>query len=118
MQNAGNSAGDMKGDVKFVFSIVNTTGFQRHGMDLIYKKQITLKEALTGFSFDLVHVNGKTLCLNNKTNRTIIAPHYKKVIPGLGMVRDGNTGNLIIEFDVAFPESLTIEQMDAIANIL
>jgi len=36
----------------------------------------------------------------------------------LGMIREGNTGNLILDFEVKFPESLTPEQKEAISNIL
>jgi len=73
---------------------------------------------LTGFSFELFHVNGKTLSINNMKNRTIVTPNYRKTIPNLGMVRDGNTGNLIIEFSVTFPEHLTEEQTTQLLAIL
>ena len=119
MRDCGNTISDeLKGDIKIVVGIENNTPFLRQGMDLIYKKTITLKESLTGFTFDVVHVNGKTLSLNNNTNRTIVKPGYKKVIPNLGMVRDSNTGNLIIEFNVEFPDKLTEEQMSHLAEIL
>jgi DnaJ-class molecular chaperone len=119
LRDCGNTVSpDLKGDIKFVVKIASSPVFARHGMDLIHKKQITLKESLTGFSFDLHHVSGKMLCLNNNTNRTIIKPNYRKVISNLGMVRDGNSGNLIIEFDVVFPETLSFEQMTALSQIL
>lgn len=119
LRDCGNTVSpELKGDIKFVVKITPSPIFERYGMDLIFKKQITLKESLTGFSFELPHVSGKMLCLNNNTNRTIIKPNYKKVISNLGMVRDGNSGNLIIEFSVAFPDSLTVEQMNALSHIL
>jgi DnaJ-class molecular chaperone len=34
------------------------------------------------------------------------------------MIREGITGNLVLEFDVKFPESLSAEQKEAIGNIL
>ena len=119
MRDCGNMVNDdLKGDIKIVISVEKHASFLRQGMDLLYKKTITLKEALTGFSFEVEHINGKSLCINNHTNRTIIKPGFKKVIPGLGMVRDNNTGNLIIEFTVDFPESLTEEQTATINEIL
>ena len=96
----------------------NNTPFLRKGMDLIYKKTITLKEALVGFSFDVQHVNGKNISINNHVNQTIVKPGYTKSIPGLGMMRDNNTGNLIIEFSVEFPESLTEEQIAKLQEVL
>jgi DnaJ family protein B protein 13 len=119
IRDCGNTAHEhLKGDIKIVISIKNTTLFIRHGMDLIYKKTVTLKEALTGFAFDVSHISGKLLALNNKTSNTIVYPGYKKVIPGLGMTRDTNKGNLIIEFDVTFPTSLTPEQITGLEQIL
>ena len=119
LRDCGNTVSpELKGDIKFVVKIAPSSLFERYGMDLIYKKQITLKEALTGFSFELHHVSGKMLCLNNNTNRTIIKPNYKKVISNLGMLRDGNSGNLIIEFSVVFPDTLSLEQMTALSQIL
>jgi DnaJ-class molecular chaperone len=119
MQNCGNTvSAELKGDIHFAIKVKPSEMFERHGMDLLYKRAISLKESLTGFSFEISHVNGKVLCLNNTKNRTIITPNYRKVIPNLGMVRDGNTGNLIIEFSVVFPESLTEEQTKQLAEIL
>jgi DnaJ-class molecular chaperone len=119
MRDCGNTVNaNLKGDVKWIVKIQPSSVFERYGMDLIHKKTITLKESLTGFSFDLLHVNGKTLCLNNHTNRTIVKPGFKKHIPNLGMMRDGKTGNLIIEFTIQFPDSLTEDQMAKLADVL
>lgn len=119
LRDCGNTINDdLKGDIKFMVSIENNTPFLRQGMDLLYKKTITLKEALVGFSFELQHINGKNICINNHQHRTIVKPGYKKNIPGLGMVRDNNTGAFIIEFTVAFPDTLTEEQLQKLDEIL
>jgi DnaJ-class molecular chaperone len=107
-----------KGDIKICIQIENNTQFKRHGLDILFKKTISLKESLCGFSFEIQHLNGKQLCLNNNTNKTIIHPNYKKIIPGLGFVRENNVGSMIIEFDIQFPDSLTEEQMSQIMDIL
>jgi DnaJ homolog subfamily B member 4 len=108
----------LKGDIKVGIQIKNETPFQRHGMDLSFKKTLTLKEALCGFSIEIQHLNGKTLYINNSTNITVIQPNYKKVVPQMGMVKDGTRGNLIIEFDIDFPATLTKEQIEALKGIL
>jgi len=121
MRDRGNMVhDDCRGDLKFIFQVEGTSeaGLQRHGLDLVYRKSISLKEALCGFSFDIKHLNGKGLCLNNMTNPTIIRPNFKKVIPGLGMNREGSCGNLVIEFVVDFPESLTAEQIATLVQVL
>jgi DnaJ-class molecular chaperone len=77
-----------------------------------------LKEALCGFEFELPHISKKTLSFKNKTNHAIVSPGYKKVIPDYGMKREAHVGNLIIEFDVLFPEQLPIETVAAISELL
>lgn len=119
MRDCGNTVShDLKGDIKFIVRVESSPHFERQGMDLLHKHQISLKESLTGFTFDLMHVNGKQLCINNLKNRTIVTPNYRKTIPNLGMMRDGNVGNLIIEFLVVFPEHLTEEQTEQLKMIL
>jgi|Laugresbdmm110sn_2_1035109.scaffolds.fasta_scaffold00372_9 DnaJ-class molecular chaperone len=119
VEGKGNVANEQqKGDVKITIQVVNNTVFRRKGLDLIFRKGISLKESLCGFSFELPHLNGKILNLNNKNNATIIKPNFKKVIPGLGLTRDGATGNMVIEFEVEFPDYLTPEQIVGISQIL
>jgi DnaJ family protein B protein 4 len=118
VEGAGNIINDLKGDVKLSFKIEEHPLFKRRDCDLIYKKKISLKEALCGFSFELQHLNGKMLFLNNKSNRNIITPDTKKTIPNLGIEHQGKTGNLIIEFIIDFPVNLSEEQMNTIASVL
>ena len=115
---AGNAINEqVKGDIKVGIKIVNTTVFVRNNMDLLLRKRLTLKEALCGFSFEIAHLNGKSMLLNNFS--TIIRPNYKKIIPNLGMVREGQaSGSLIIEFDIEFPETLTAEQLEGLKTLL
>ena len=109
---------DIKGDVKLTFQIKNNSIFKRHGLDLIYNKTLSLKESLCGFSFEISHLNGKILNMNNMTNSAVIKPNYKKIVPGFGMNKNGQTGNLIIEMTIDFPDILTKEQIDGLQNIL
>jgi len=106
------------GDVKISFQIKNDTEFQRRGMDLVYPKKISLKEALCGFVFEINHISGKKLCLNNKTNSSVIKPNFKKVVPSMGMVRENSTGNMIIDFEIVFPDALTEEQITGLDALL
>jgi DnaJ-class molecular chaperone len=115
MMGRGHAVNDeIKGDIKINIQVTNDTEFSRRGLDLYYKKTVSLKDALCGFSFELRHLNGKTFCLNNNTNHTIIKPQFKKTIPNLGMIRENAQGSLIIEFDVEFPDSLTAEQIEVL----
>jgi DnaJ family protein B protein 4 len=110
--------GQAHGDVRIQIQLVNNTPFKRHGTDLIYNKKISLKEALCGFVFEIDHLNGKRLSLNNVNNPTVIKPNFKKMVHGMGMTRDNSTGNLIIEFEIEFPDSFTSEQIEGLNNVL
>jgi DnaJ-class molecular chaperone len=107
-----------KGDLKLVFKINNKTHFIRQDQDLRYKKTITLKEALCGFTFELKHINGKVLSMNNTSKHAIVKPNYKKIIPLLGMQRGNHIGNLVIEFTIDFPDNLSEQQIDQLNDIL
>jgi DnaJ-class molecular chaperone len=109
---------ELKGDLHINVKIRNDTIFKRQGLDLYLQKNLSLKEALCGFSFDIPHLSGKMLCLNNTTNPTVIKPDYKRLVQGLGMTRENATGNLIIEFTIEFPDTLTPEQITSIKEVL
>lgn len=108
---------DCKGDIKLFIKIDNSTDFKRSGLDLIYEKTISLKESLCGFNFELKYINGKTYTINNNSGN-IITPNYNKIIPNMGLTRESYTGNLIINFKVVFPESLTIEKIEELKQVL
>ena len=46
----------IKGDVKIFIKVINDTEFKREGINLILEKNISLKEALCGFSFNIEHL--------------------------------------------------------------
>lgn len=106
-----------KGDVKIFIKIVNETNYKRNGLDLICEKSITLKESLTGFKLEMPYLNGRIISMNNDGN-TIITPNYLKVIEKYGFQRENNVGNLIIKFNVEFPETLSEEQKKKLKTIL
>jgi DnaJ-class molecular chaperone len=118
LKNKGNVLNDdCRGDLKLFVKVENNTEFERHGLDLLINKTISLKESLCGFSFELKYINGKTYTLNNSLGN-IIPPNYKKVIPNMGLTRDERVGNLIIHFIVEFPEKIEINKLEELINIL
>jgi DnaJ-class molecular chaperone len=118
LREKGNVINDrVKGDIKIFIKVENNTEFIRNGLDLKIDKKISLKESLCGFSFELKYINGKTYTLNNNKG-SIIPPEYVKVIPNMGLTREGKTGNLLITFHVEFPVSLTDEKINKLIEIL
>ena len=118
MRDRGNILNENnKGDIKIFIKINNDTGFIRNGLDLILNKTISLKEALCGFVFDMKYIDGREFKINNNRGN-IITTNYNKVLHNMGMKRNGHSGNLIINFNVAFPEKLSDEQIDKLSSIL
>ena len=106
LRDKGNIAeNDLKGDIKLFIRIINNTEFKRQGLDLILEKNISLKEALCGFTFEIKYLTGKIYTINNNSGN-IIVPGYKKMIPNMGFTREQHTGHLIIVFNIKFPEKL------------
>lgn len=119
MKGVGHVVNDhLKGDVHIHVKLMNNTCFKRQGLDLIMNKKLSLKEALCGFTFDIPHINGKTFSLNNNVNPSVISPGFRKTIPGLGMAKENAKGNLIIEIEIAFPETLSEEQVEQLKEVL
>jgi DnaJ-class molecular chaperone len=118
-RNKGNmiSPGNI-GDVKVIIKLQGHSIYQRHGLDLIYNKNITLKEALCGLSFDIKHLSGKIYKINNARGTSIISPGYQKIVQGLGLSRGQHTGSLVIRFNIIFPQKLSDENIALIEKAL
>ena len=108
---------NVKGDVKVFVKIINDTLFKRSGLDLVLDKNITLKESLCGFTFEIKYLNGKSYTLNNNKGN-IIPPEYKKLYPGMGLTRGEHKGNMVIHFHIQFPEKLSEEQIEKLLLVL
>lgn len=117
VKNKGNIMMDIQGDIKLHIIIKNETKFNRRGLNIYYKKEISLKEALTDFTTEFEHLNGKKYKLDHSGN-SIIKPGQETRIPGLGMTRGNSTGALIIQFVLNFPRKLSEEQKAKIKEIL
>jgi DnaJ-class molecular chaperone len=117
LKEKGNIASEKnKGDIKIFIKIDNNTEFKRSGLDLILEKTITVKEALCGFTFELKYISGKIYTITNNSGN-IISNGYKKLIPNMGFTRDDHTGNLLIIFNVSFPEKLPEDVLAALRAI-
>jgi DnaJ-class molecular chaperone len=117
LQDKGNVLNQhIKGDIKIFVKVNNESIFKRSGLDLILEKNISLKEALCGFTFEIKYLNGKSYTLNNNKGN-VIHPEYRKIYPNMGLTRGEHKGNMIIHFHIDFPESLTEEQINKLNEI-
>lgn len=116
--NKGNSYvnnGVSHSNVKIIIVLKPHELFQRNGLDILYIKSISLKDALIGFSFMLNHINNKSY---NISCTEIVHFNYEKIINNMGFVRDSFVGNLIIKFNILFPTSLSLDTKKQLAKLL
>ena len=102
-------------NIKILICLIKNELFERNGLDIIFIKTITLKEALLGFSFNLTHINNKNFKI---TCSEIINFNYEKLIPNMGFIRDTFVGNLIIKFNITFPLTISQESKKLLEKIL
>lgn len=89
------------GDIIIVLQVEGSqNGFTRSGNDLIYVQNILLSDALCGSSFKINTLDDRVLFI---TCDDVIKPGARKVIPKEGIAN----GNLVIEFNVVFPDALS-----------
>jgi len=118
IKDKGNSINNIIfGDIKIQIKIKKHDLFIRKGLDLIYKKEITLKESLCGFIFIVDHINKKKYTIKND-GINIIKPGQEQIIPNLGITRDNYIGNLVINFSIIYPDELSLEQKKKLKEIL
>jgi DnaJ family protein A protein 2 len=106
------------GDVFVEVFIEKHKDFIRKGADLLYKKEITLLQALTGFSMVITHLDGRKIEVKPKEGETI-KPGLKTV-KELGMPFHNapyRFGNLYVEFEVVFPGKLDNSEIEKLKEI-
>jgi len=107
------------GDVIVIVKSTPHQYFQRQGAHLFMKKQISLADALTGFEFKIIHLDDRVLVVNSKAGK-VTKPGQLRVIRNEGMPHRHNPfkkGHLYLEFDVEFPESMDIKQVELLRAV-
>ena len=117
LKNRGHILDNLTGDIELTFKVQNDTDYIREGMNITINKEVSLKDALCGFSFEIDHINGKNYKISNQPGN-IIKPGYVREICGMGMKRNSQVGRLFIKFNIKFPENLSEEQIEKISEIL
>jgi DnaJ family protein B protein 4 len=92
--------------------------YKREGDDIIHNVDITLKEALTGWSRTVKTLDGKQIGVSSAGPTP---PTYKDRYPGLGMPKSkkpDERGDFIVGVKMQFPTSLTPAQKNQLKEIL
>eukprot|EP01067_Filipodium_phascolosomae_P006185 Filipodium_phascolosomae@DN4460_c0_g1_i1.p1 len=112
---------EMHGQPSDIVLVVRTkphSEFRRDGNNLIKKVNISLSQALTGFSHNVKTLDGRSIPVNQTE---IIQPGKKYTIANEGMPiskSPGKRGSLLLEYDVQFPRSLSQDQKNKIREAL
>jgi DnaJ family protein A protein 2 len=121
------------GDINFIVQVKEHDVFQRKGADLLMRKELSLNQALCGFSFKITHLDGRQIVVKSRPGEVIKAlmdsgtglasSPFVKIVPDEGLPSVGNPfvrGHLYIVFSVRFPNDneLSSEQVSALKTIL
>jgi DnaJ-class molecular chaperone len=110
------------GDITIQIQIEPHPHFSRKGNDLFYRRVLSIQEALCGIAVEVPAFAGRpTIQFGNDVYGQVICPGNAKVFNGLGFKRiDGSVGNLVVEFDVKWPERVALNggEMDVLRGLL
>ncbi|KAG0277275.1 hypothetical protein BGZ95_006201 [Linnemannia exigua] len=107
-------------DIEFVLEEKPHDTFTRRGDDLIVDLELTLLEALSGFSKTVKTLDGRTLPVSASSSR-VVQPGQEERFPGEGMPiskKPGQKGDLLVRYVVKFPTQLTAAQKDGLRKVL
>ena len=117
IKNKGNIVNTMQSHIKIKIQLIEDNIFKRDGLNLIFTKNITFKESICGFSFNLKHLNNKYYTINNESG-IIVHSKTNNIIPKLGFIREDIYGDLIIKYEILYPDKLDESIIQKLNNIL
>jgi len=105
------------GDVVFTVREKPHPRFTRNKHDLVHVARVSLRDALTGCTVNVETLDGRVLPI---AVNDVVTSKTVKVVEGEGMpiTKRGARGNLLIQFDLVFPDQLTVEQKNKLKKIL
>lgn len=89
--------------------------FERHPQNpdhLVYKKSLSLRDALTGYAFQVEHMDGRRLQI---AGTDILDPQIVKQVKGEGMTQNGD---LFIVFVIEYPKELSEQDKKTLRSVL
>ena len=105
-------------DIVFVIKEKPHPRFKRDGNNLVMTSKISLCEALTGDSIQVMSLDGRSLQV---PLRNVVSPDDCRVVSGQGMpiAKSPKTrGDLVVKFQVTFPRTLSDQQKAQLRTIL
>jgi DnaJ-class molecular chaperone len=117
LKNKGHKFKESRGDlIVFVKEIQHKDFFRSHN-DLNYNLKISLVQSICGFETVIKGIDGQKLIIKNFD--TIIKQGDKKVIKehGMNILNKGSRGDLIINFEITYPDKMTNDMKNKLAEI-
>lgn len=93
--------------------------FSRNGDDLLHVVKISLKQALCGCVVPVPTLHGKSFTIN--ASKEVVTPQTRKVFKKFGLPNYKNpahVGDLVVSFDIKFPDSVSGSLREALLNAL
>lgn len=113
------SRGKVPADIIFIIRDKPHPNFRRDGSDIRYTCKLSLKEALCGTVVEVPTLSGEKITLN--LQREVVKPNTVKRIQGHGLPypkEPSRKGDLLVSFDIKFPDSLSQSQKDILYDTL
>merc|ERR1712166_1257204 len=118
LEGEGHDLPDMpNGDIIIIYSVKPHKRYTRIQADLALQKELTLKEALCGYSFFIKHINGIDWVRIHSKPGQVVQPNSVIILEGLGLPQKGNRstrGNLYVRFNVILPQNNTLNKNNLI----
>ncbi|XP_068836076.1 dnaJ homolog subfamily B member 1 isoform X1 [Capricornis sumatraensis] len=112
------TSNNIPADIVFVLKDKPHNIFKRDGSDVIYPARISLREALCGCTVNVPTLDGRTIPVVFKD---VIRPGMRRKVPGEGLPlpkTPEKRGDLIIEFEVIFPERIPQTSRTVLEQVL
>ncbi|XP_053186162.1 dnaJ homolog subfamily B member 4 [Scomber japonicus] len=112
------SATTIPADIVFVIKDKPHPHFRREGSNIVYPVRVSLRQSLCGCSVTVSTIDGKTC---NMKITDVIKPGLRKTVAGQGLPFPKNPeqrGDLVVEFDVNFPDMLPGNAKDVLKRHL
>ena len=107
---------DIQGDLILIIKILNHPKFKKDKSNLIYEKNILLSDSLCGLKFKLFQLDGRELKIQMNG---IIKPNEEYIVTNEGFYKNNNErGDLMIKFNIIFPDNLSKERKTYLYKIL
>jgi len=111
--------GKIPADIAFIIKDKPHPVFSRDGEDIVYTTKISLRDALCGTKLQIPTLQGQKMSLD--FSGKIIKPTTVRKFKGMGLPfskKPSSKGDLVVKFDIIFPDSLSESDRATISQLL